>query len=186
MIYTDFNIFFSDDPSNDEKELHDFAQSVGIDKGFHYNTNGRRYYLIKRSRGIMKQLLFRKAMVISKQTARNYLTSGTLNVIIRTNYEMYKMDRFFEGLFLEVADHYDIPVNKKTLRVSVDVHYIRCKGFFEDGEVTFTASTQHPEGLIELNRNKTIDILETPEFIKKKLKDNAKPASLALNRYKVK
>lgn len=186
MIFTDFNIFFSNDPSDNEKELHDFAQSVGIDKGYHYNTNGRRYYLIKRKKGVLRKLLFKKAMVISKQTARNYLTSGTLNVNIRTNFELYKMDRFFEGLLLEVADHYDIPINKKTIRISSKVHMIKCAAFYEDSSLTFTANQKHPYGLIELNRNGTIDILETPAFIEKKLKDNAKPASLLIARNKVK
>jgi hypothetical protein len=184
MIYTDFKIFFSDDPSDNYKELHELAQSVGIDRGYHCNSGGRLYYMVRRKRRVIKELLLRRAMVVSKQTVKYYLLSGYLNVTIQTNFERYKNDDFFEKLFKEILDLYDLPYTRFSIQVKVYNNQIVAYNYANDTTIKFTARPSNPEGKITIKREDTIEEIDVPAFAKKKLLDNAKPLSLLIARNK--
>lgn len=186
MIYTDFSIFFSDDPSDNYKELHDFAQYVGIDRGYHCNSSGRLYYMVRRKRRVIKELLLRRAMVISKQSVKYYLLNGSLKLDMQTNFERYKNDKLFENLFREILDLYDLPYTRFSIQVKVYNNQIIAYNYANDTTIKFKAGPSCPFGKITINRENTIDEIDVPEFARKRLKDNAKPLSLAIARNKIK
>lgn len=186
MIYTDFNIFFSDNPTDNYKELHDLAQYVGIDRGYHCNSGGRLYYMVRKKRRVIKELMFRKAMIVSKQTTKYYLLSGHLNVTLHTDFERYKTKNFYQDLFKQILDLYDIPYTKLSIQVKTYANKIIAKNFIDDDYIVFQASNQYPTGKLLINRNNTIEELEVPLFAKKALIDNAKPLSLLVARNKIK
>jgi hypothetical protein len=188
MIYTDFTLFFSDDPSDNNKELHTLAQSLGLDKGFHGNTNGRIYYYVRRKRYIMRGLMKYGALLISKQTVKNYLLSGYLNIAIITDFTKYSIDGFFWGLFEELCEYHNIDHTKYLIHKSTGANIISCRIEFEDRtRLIYKASPKNPGGIaLIMNKKELVKELEVPEFLKKKLIDKARPTHTSIARNKIK
>ena len=103
MLITDMNLLTSDNPTENYKELHDYAAKFNIEYGWHYSTRGRPYYNIRKRKPIKKNLLLINCIVIKKHTMKVYLLSGYLKIRIETDFGRYNVHKLHAKWLLSIC-----------------------------------------------------------------------------------
>jgi hypothetical protein len=103
MIYSDGRFLITDNPEDDYKELHDFAQGkLGIPKGKHYNREGRIYYYTKHKEH--QKMLSVRVFHITRSDMERYINTGRVYYYpIRIDYRYYTMKDLMIKMYKEIA-----------------------------------------------------------------------------------
>jgi len=183
VIYTDLYIFASDNPADGFKELHDFAASVGYDKGWHYNHCGTPYYLCRKKTMVLRTLAKIRAPIVSRATMKEVLRHNKARVNIRTDFKVFSNRKLSAYLLTDICVSNRIEIDFGHILIKSTEAYCITKYEFEDTKIVFTLSYKYPLGQVIMNNDTELKI---PEPVIQKIRDNTKPMSMSLNRTKIK
>jgi len=175
------NFLASTSPEEGWKELHDYAAKHKFDKGWHYNTRGRPYYMIKKKKRVRFNLLFINCLIVSRKTMRDYLLSGHFSPVFKTDFSRYAPKQFHAALLVEVCDFNDIYIQLK--HVTTVAHTSRCTSSYILEDFTVVSqldNKEYPEGYATMSNKKegTFCEMDVPESVKRKLREKALPIQL--------
>lgn len=183
MIYTDLYIFVSDNPEGGFKELHDFAKSVGYDKGWHYNHLGTPYYLCRKKIVVLRALAKMRAPVVSKKTVREILKHTKARIATTTDYKSFSIRKMSAHLLIDICASNGIEIDIGHILIQSDHAYCKTKYEFEDTKIVFTINKKYPTGHVLMNDQTELTI---PPSVICTIQENTKPMPRSRIRIKIK
>ena len=183
MIYTDLYIFASDNPADGFKELHDFAASVGYDKGWHYNHCGTPYYQCRKRMLVLRTLAKIRAPIVSRATMKEVLRHNKARINIRTDFKLFSIRKLSAYMLSDICVSNRIEIDFGHILIKSTEAWCITRYEFQDTKIVFTLNYEYPLGKVVMNNDTELKI---PESVIQKIKDNTRPMSMTSNRTKIK
>lgn len=170
MIFTDYIYIISDNPDNKYQELHDFAQSIRMEKGWQQNCEGRIYY--KCFNNFQRMAIIRKGVFkITRKQMMKYIQKGRIpRVAKRINYLWYHRNRLYEGIVRELMQYHDLHHPKIPIKIRKTVNSIKAECWYiMEEKFCVEHSANIPEGRCYVKRHDEEIDLDIPAYIQNKL-----------------